>query len=80
MRDPDAVISEVLRVWFEDSDEVQAVEKLKGDSFADRERVGYRFSIRFSIGSRGQGGVDAGAVLRLSSGHPRLTRLALMRG
>ena len=44
--DPAAVISGVLRVWFEDSDEIQALEKLESDSFADRERVGYRFSVR----------------------------------
>ena len=44
--DPAAVISGVLRVWFEDSDEIQALEKLETDSFADRERVGYRFSVR----------------------------------
>jgi hypothetical protein len=43
--DPAAVISGVLRVWFEDSDEIEALEKLESDSFADRERVGYRFSV-----------------------------------
>ncbi len=44
--DADSVISGVLLRWFEDSDEIQAIECLEGDSFADRERVGYRFSIR----------------------------------
>jgi hypothetical protein len=44
--DPDAVISGVLREWFEDSDEIEALEQLECDAFADRERVGYRFSVR----------------------------------
>jgi hypothetical protein len=44
--DPDAVISGVLRQWFEDSDEIEALERLESDAFADRERVGYRFRIR----------------------------------
>jgi hypothetical protein len=43
--DADAVISTVLRAWFEDSDEIQALERLESDAFADRERVGYRFSV-----------------------------------
>jgi hypothetical protein len=45
-RDPDAVISILLDSWFEDKDEIQALEHLESDSFADRERVGYRFSVR----------------------------------
>ena len=44
--DPASAISDVLRVWFEDSDEIEALEHLETDAFADRERVGYRFSIR----------------------------------
>lgn len=43
---PDELIDGVLRHWFEDSDEIEAVEKLESDSFADRERVGYRFRVR----------------------------------
>jgi hypothetical protein len=43
--DPEAVISQVLRQWFEDSDEIEALEHLEIDSFADRDRVGYRFSV-----------------------------------
>jgi hypothetical protein len=35
----------VLRLWFEDSDQIEALEQLESDSFADRERVGYRFSV-----------------------------------
>jgi hypothetical protein len=44
--DSGAVISEVLRQWFEDSDDIESLESLETDSFADRERVGYRFSVR----------------------------------
>jgi hypothetical protein len=44
--DPDAVIGSVLRQWFEDSDEIEELLKLETDSFADRERVGYRFRVR----------------------------------
>jgi hypothetical protein len=43
--DPDAVISDVLQKWFEDSDEIEALEQLQSDAFADRERIGYRFSL-----------------------------------
>jgi hypothetical protein len=44
--DPDAVIAAVLRQWFEDSDDIEALERLESDAFADCERVGYRFSVR----------------------------------
>jgi hypothetical protein len=44
--DPQELISGVLRVWFEDSDEIEALEQVETDAFADRERVGYRFRIR----------------------------------
>jgi hypothetical protein len=44
--DPQALVDNVLRVWFEDSDEIVALEKLETDAFADRERVGYRFRVR----------------------------------
>jgi hypothetical protein len=43
---PDAVISQILRQWFEDSDEIEGLDRLETDSFADRERVGYRFRVR----------------------------------
>jgi hypothetical protein len=43
---PDVVVSEILRSWFEDSDEILAIDRLESDVFADRERVGYRFSVR----------------------------------
>jgi hypothetical protein len=44
--DAGGVISTVLRRWFEESDEIEALEHLQSDAFADRERVGYRFSVR----------------------------------
>ncbi len=44
--DPDAVIGSVLRQWFEDADEIEELVKVETDSFADRERVGYRFRVR----------------------------------
>jgi hypothetical protein len=45
-RDPRTVVVEVLRRWFEDGDEIEALELLESDAFADRERVGYRFRVR----------------------------------
>jgi hypothetical protein len=42
--DPETVVSTVLRQWFKDSDEIEALDRLETDAFADRERVGYRFS------------------------------------
>jgi hypothetical protein len=44
--DPDAVIGSVLRQWFEDSDEIEELVQVETDSFADRERVAYRFRVR----------------------------------
>jgi hypothetical protein len=41
----DAVISVLLGHWFEDSDDIEALEELDSDGFADRQRVGYRFSV-----------------------------------
>jgi hypothetical protein len=44
--DPDGVIEILLGSWFEDSDEIQELERLdEGDDVGDRERVGYRFSV-----------------------------------
>jgi hypothetical protein len=39
------VLSVLLEEWFEEDDEIEAVELLEGDAFADRERVGYRFRV-----------------------------------
>jgi hypothetical protein len=44
--DAETVIGAVLRQWFEDSDEIEELEHLETGSFADRERVGYRFLVR----------------------------------
>jgi hypothetical protein len=44
--DPDDVINSVLRTWFEDSDQIEELEQVETDAFADRERVGYRFRVR----------------------------------
>ena len=44
--DAETVIGEVLRLWFEDSDEIEELLQLETDAFADRERVGYRFRVR----------------------------------
>lgn len=43
---PVAVISEVLCHWFDDSRTIEALERVESNSFADRERVGYRFRVR----------------------------------
>jgi hypothetical protein len=47
---PEDVISDVLCQWFEESDEIEALERLESDAFADRERGGSRFSVRNSDG------------------------------
>jgi hypothetical protein len=41
----EAVISVLLGQWFEDSDDIEALDWLESDGFADRDRVGYRFSV-----------------------------------
>jgi hypothetical protein len=41
--DSGALVGNVLRRWFEDSDEIEELVKLETDAFADRERVSYRF-------------------------------------
>ena len=42
---PEAVLSVLLGHWFEEADDIQAVERLESDGFADRERVGYRLRV-----------------------------------
>jgi hypothetical protein len=39
------LISILLEDWFEHDDEIEALESVESDSVADRERVGYRFSV-----------------------------------
>jgi hypothetical protein len=48
--DRDELITVLLSNWFEDDDQIEALEWLESDSFADRERVGYRFSVNNSDG------------------------------
>ena len=43
--DRDEVLSILLGEWFEDKDEIEALEELESDRVADRQRVGYRFSV-----------------------------------
>jgi hypothetical protein len=40
---PADVVQGILRNWFEDSDEIDQLVAVETDSFADRERIGYRF-------------------------------------
>jgi hypothetical protein len=42
----DEVITGVLQQWLEDSDEVESLDGVETDSFADTQRVGYRFTVR----------------------------------
>jgi hypothetical protein len=41
--DARSVVDNVLKVWFEPSDEVERLVSTQTDAFADRARVGYRF-------------------------------------
>ncbi len=41
----DEVIRILLGRWFEDTDEIESVERLETDAFADRQRVGYRLGV-----------------------------------
>jgi ketosteroid isomerase-like protein len=41
----DAVVSLFLGEWFEESDEIDELVHVDSDSFADRQRVGYRFRV-----------------------------------
>jgi hypothetical protein len=42
---PDDIIA-AIGTWFGDGDVIEALEKVETDSFADRERVGYRLKVR----------------------------------
>lgn len=44
--DGEALVSGVLREWFEDSDEILELLHVETAVVADRERVGYRFLVR----------------------------------
>ena len=41
----EAVLAVLLGQWFEEADEIEALEELEHDAFANRQRVGYRFSV-----------------------------------
>jgi hypothetical protein len=43
--DPGAVLAILFGHWFEDDDEIETLERLDTDTFADRQRVGYRFTV-----------------------------------
>ena len=43
--DSDALVSILFDNWLEDSDQVESLESVESDSFADRERVGYRLAV-----------------------------------
>src|SRR3954470_8753194 len=48
---PDEVVAVVFDNWFEADDDIEAVEHIDTDAFADRERVGYRFRLRNAAGA-----------------------------
>jgi hypothetical protein len=43
--DREGVLAVLLGKWFEEADEIEAVERVESDGFADRQRVGYRFRV-----------------------------------
>lgn len=49
--DADALVAILFDNWLEDSDEVESLQSVESDSFADRERVGYRLSLSCPDGS-----------------------------
>jgi hypothetical protein len=46
---PEDVLTAV-GTWFDENDHIEAVESIETDSFADRQRVGYRFRVRNADG------------------------------
>ena len=44
--DPAGVVGDVLTEWFEEPNEILALESVAAEPFADVERVGYRFRVR----------------------------------
>jgi hypothetical protein len=48
--DADDVLAIVFDHWFDDGDRIESLERLETDSFADRERVGYRLGVSNSEG------------------------------
>src|ERR1700760_167979 len=44
-QDADGVLGVVFGHWFDDGDAIESLERLETDTFADRERVGYRLAV-----------------------------------
>ncbi len=44
-------VTDVLGVWFDDGDDIESLESVESDHFADRERVGYRLRVRNADGA-----------------------------
>jgi len=42
---PEEVVAIIFGHWFEDTDVIDSLEAVQADSFADRERAGYRLSV-----------------------------------
>jgi hypothetical protein len=42
--DADGVLSVLFENWFGDTCEIRTLDRVESDAFADRERIGYRFS------------------------------------
>jgi hypothetical protein len=43
--DAESLVSILFDSWLEDEDQVEGLESVESDSFADRERVGYRLTV-----------------------------------
>ena len=43
-------VLDALGTWFDDGDDIEAIELLETDAFSDRERVGYRLRVRNADG------------------------------
>jgi hypothetical protein len=43
--DVETAIEIILGTWFEDSDNIEELQQLETDAFADRQRAGYRLSV-----------------------------------
>lgn len=48
--DPDAVLEVLFANWFDDGDEIEALERVETDAFADVQRVAYRVGVRNADG------------------------------
>ena len=62
---PQAVITGVLREWFDDGGHIEELVSVDSDAVGDTERVGYRFRVR---NAKGEHLVEQQAYLRESEG------------